>query len=628
VSDNNCARKRVGADGADGRALDDEFDGSIAAQRDGPTDQVDRPPSEPAEPAPVRQRAPDRRAERDQARLAAERELALARLALDGDDPARAAVHVAAALAGDPTLADTYDMLRRLDTPPIRARDYFPIVDASDVGVIAACSYLAARAGHMNDALNLLVMAAVTAPEKAWTASGWLDLPGSAEQLDPVDAAETLLFLALRLDDPVDAGLLPTLSPYLDFARRLVEANPGRTEVLAPLSGLARRLGAVEEAVAWCEFAERVAPTPRSAIMLGYAYRSVDRFDDMIAAWRAAVERDPSNVDVHIDLAEHLSRAGRLTDALGWLDRALGVHPSHPRALPIACEMRFRADGNIDHLLALVDYWLAHPEQTYPLDRLARASDGRLWLRLVPPMPGARLDVTTVPAPRPDTADTADTADTTVIDPSPEASDVLCAVAVHTWAHPIDAYERAAPLADVAHDDLLALLTRVPPPPTDDWRTVARTDPGYWPSHARAWVCLGLLHHLADEPWPTSTRRRTLIEIASGRRDTTPESRDGALFALIVAGWRDPLARPDAARVVAARFVAIRGALRRAPVPNAVSIAVLATLTPSLSASLRDDARRLIDVAETVTDLAALSHAARRMFGRPVRTWFARHVRR
>src|SRR5262249_37527764 len=150
--------------------------------------------------------------------------------------------------------------------------------------------------------------------------------------------------------------------------------------------------------------------------------------------------------------------------------------------------------------------------------------------------PGARLDVTAVPAPRSDAGDAAAVGPSEVgpsafgpsaVGPSAEASDVLCAVAVHTWTHPIDAHERAAPPAALALDDLLALVTRAPPPPPDDWRPVAQTDPGYWPSHARAWVCLGLLHHLADEPWMVSTRRRTLIEIASGGRDATAEARDG-----------------------------------------------------------------------------------------------------
>jgi hypothetical protein len=47
--------------------------------------------------------------------------------------------------------------------------------------------------------------------------------------------------------------------------------------VLWGLSGLARRLGAVGEAIDWCARAERRDPTAMAAIMLGYALRGAGR---------------------------------------------------------------------------------------------------------------------------------------------------------------------------------------------------------------------------------------------------------------------------------------------------------------------------------------------------------------
>ncbi|HEY7177469.1 MAG TPA: tetratricopeptide repeat protein [Micromonosporaceae bacterium] len=605
MSDNNGVGKRVGADPCEEREPD-EFDGSIAAQRDGP-EPITR------DSGPGTTRAPDTHDGRGDARLEAEGELAMARLAMNARDPARAATHVAAALAADPTLPDAYDMLRELDAPPMRARDYFPLSDAAELGVIAARSYLAARAGYVNDALSLLVMVAASQPTTAWTSPGWLDLPGTAEQADAADAAETLLYLALRLDEPVDAALLPTLGPYLDFARRLVEANPGRADVLAPLSGLARRLGAVDEAVAWCEVAEGIAPSPRTAIMLGYAYRAVDRTDDMVAIWEMAVIRDPSNVDIYVDLADHLDRANRPADALAWLDRALGIDPTHHKAVPFAYELRFRTTGSVDHLVALADHCRAHPDRAYPVERLAKACEGRLWLRIVPPTIGAHADPV---------------GDAT---PSYAAVKALSDVAAQIWAHPLDAYDRAAALADLTEADFTNLLAHVPLPPTVSWRAVAGTDPDYWPSHARAWVCLGMVRHGADETWPSSWRRRVLVDLATADdavAQAIPGARDAALFALAIAAWLDPTARADAARVAGERFAAARRALRTGAVPNAVSLAVLATITPGVAPSIRRDARLLLAIADNVDDVAALEAAVRREFGRPWRAWIHRRLRR
>jgi tetratricopeptide (TPR) repeat protein len=563
---------------------------------------------------------------------------------------------VAAALGEDPTLPDAYEMLRILDAEPPRARDYFPLYDGVAPGAVAARSYLAARAGHFNEAVDLLAIVAAAVPTKIWTAAGWLDLPGIAEQVDPAAAAESLLSLALHLDEPVDPALLPVLAPYLEFGRRLVEAHDHRVEVLAPLSGLARRLGATGEAMQWCERAERMSPSARSAIMLGYAYRAAGRVDDMFAIWRAAVRREPSNVDIQIDLAEHLDRAGRCDEALEWLDRAVAVDPAQQRALPSACELRYRTDRDVAHLIRLVDHWRAHPDHAYADDRLARACDGSMWLRFVPPptdtscvvasetgrrrtdrtsggddgrrasveweppsaraayaaaFPAADVRATKVPSPDPRRRFASGSVDLWRYDgatawpalPRPSAAAIasLRDVASVAWAHPVGAYDRAAGFAGLPIEDLLGLLVHVPPAAGENWRAVGRTDPCYWPRFAQACVCLGLLHHRREEPWPVSTRRRVLVDIANGVEDWTT---DAALFALVTAAWIDPLARGDVAAVVSLRFAGVRKAMRRRPVSIAVSVASLVLLTPGVDETVRRNARQLLaaDARPTGTD--------------------------
>jgi tetratricopeptide (TPR) repeat protein len=536
------------------------------------------------------------------ARLEAEGEIALARLVLDVGDPAAAATHVAAALEQDPTLPDAYEMLRVLDVEPPRARDYFPLYDGVSPGSVAARSYLAARAGQFTEALDLLAIVAAAAPGKTWTASGWLDMPGIAAQVEPAAAAESLLCLALHLDEPVDPDLLPVLAPYLDFGRRLVEAHDERIDVLAPLSGLARRLGATREAISWCERADRTSPSGRTAIMLGYAYRAAGRFDDMFAIWRTAVQRDPTNVDIQVDLAEHLDRAGRPNEALKWLEHAIGVDPSHHKALPTACELRYREDRDVDHLIRLVDHWRSHPDHAYAGDRLARACDGRPWLRFVP-------------APTEPWQHDAVTAQPAVAPASAAAVARLHEAASAAWAHPIGAYDRASRFAGLPLDDLLGLLVHVPPAIGDNWRTLERTDLCDWPRLAQAYVCLGLLHHRTDQPWPVSTRRRVLVDIVNGVEDWTT---DAATFALVTAAWLDPLARTDVATLVSRRFAAVRKAMRHRPVSIANSMASLVLLTPGIDETVRRHARQLLaaDQRPSGDDGFAALRSRRVRFGR------------
>jgi hypothetical protein len=134
----------------------------------------------------------------------------------------------------------------------------------------------------------------------------------------------------------------------------------------------------------------------------------------------------------------------------------------------------------------------------------------------------------------------------------------------------------------------------IPPPTGDNWATLQRTDPCYWPRFAQAYVCLGVLHHRPEEPWPVSTRRRVLVDIATGIEDWTT---DAATFALVTAAWVDPLVRTDVAALVSRRFAGVRKAMRRRPVSIAISMASLVLLTPNVDDAVRRDARHLLAAA-------------------------------
>ncbi|HEY2793295.1 MAG TPA: tetratricopeptide repeat protein, partial [Micromonosporaceae bacterium] len=201
--------------------------------------------------------------------------------------------------------------------------------------------------------------------------------------------------------------------------------------------------------------------------------------------------------------------------------------------------------------------------------------------------------------------------------PPPSAAAVarLRDVASVAWAHPIGAYDRAIGFAGLPLEDLLGLLVHVPPATGQNWRALGRADPCYWPRFAQACVCLGVLHHRPEEPWPVSTRRRVLVDIANGVEDWTT---DAAMFALVTAAWMDPLARSDVARVVSLRFAGVRKATRRRPVSIAASVATLVLLTPGIDDAVRKDARHLlmIDGRPSGADGFGSPRSRRARFGR------------
>lgn len=591
----------------------------------------------------------------DEARPEAEGELAMARLALDSGELSHAAAHVGNAIASDPSLPAAYAALDDLAARGEDALSLFPMTGKLYIGTVAARSYLLTRAGALDEAFNLLCQIAATEPGKPW-AAGWLAPAGVsgaaaafADRLDPDRAASPLMQLAVGLPDPVDPDLARALGPFLEAVRRIVARHPGRTDLLPLLSSLARRLGAHEDAIDWCRRAEKAGGGAMAAIMLGYALRSAGRHDEVQSAWTRALRLDMSNVDLRVDIAEHLANLRRTKEGLAWLEDGLALEPDHPKAFPSACEMRFQLSGDFAHLIRLADWWRAHPEHSYAGQMLAKACDQREWLAMVPwPSEAvanmlrqvakdkeaedlratkATITLSALEVPSAMTAlrralpELSFAADPPVQEPDirvpfaegkhrlwtyvgveampvPPAPSAAAAAALRSVGangyppHPVAAYDAAVELSGLSLDDLLGLMAHpVPAPDGAWWQRVERFDPMYWPRSAQGWACLGLLHHRADEPWPSSARRAVLVDLLRGLEDWAT---DAAMNALVVAAWVDPAVRDEVRSLVGERFLAAAAASQQRPVTIIAPMAHLVLATPGMIPDVLDIARLVI----------------------------------
>jgi hypothetical protein len=197
--------------------------------------------------------------------------------------------------------------------------------------------------------------------------------------------------------------------------------------------------------------------------------------------------------------------------------------------------------------------------------------------------------------------------------PTGAAVQRLHRVAQPLWPHPPAAYDAALGLVLVEPEDLLALIAQPPQAPDNEvGRALAAHDPALWARCAQVWACLGLLHHRTDEPWAESTRRRHLVDLATGGTDRITES---ALFALVTYAWVDPSARADVAGLVTRRL----GEVAAARHPIAWSVARLALATPDLSPAARLHASAVVKAEE---DYAAPLIPSQRRRGR-LRRWLS-----
>ncbi|WP_348650320.1 tetratricopeptide repeat protein [Verrucosispora sp. WMMA2044] len=553
----------------------------------------------------------------DDRALPATEELILARRALDSGELTHAADHVAAALARAPTLPEVHETLARLAAASGDGGiGLFPLQHHTFVGAVVARAHLLAAAGRPAEGLDLLVAATAHAPGADWAGVPWVTSPELAERLGPEQAARVLMQVCAAVPDPVAPPNRAALSPYLTLARNAITVHPEHALLLGTASALARRVEEVPLAVRWASRGVRAAPSKMGEVWLGYALRSAGRTREALAALRRAVEHDPDDLAVYADIAGTLADHGRLDEALRWIERALARNPSFDCAVHTAHRLRFQRDGEVRHLVALADFVRDHPDDSHEHGDLAECCRGRPWLGQVTPAPPATGTAATVGRPGTGPADGSKptVAARLTSPPSAEAARRLRQLAHPAWPHPPAAYDAAVGLATLDLADLLGLLAHPPETPqTALGRVLAGQDPALWLRCVQVWTCLGLLHHRTDEPWPDSTRRRVLVELAH----EVPEVAEAALFALVTAAWVDPSVRTDVAALVTERLAAVATAVRHHPVPTAASLAHLALATPDLDPETIATARTLAGV--TVRKRRGATRALRALLRRLLR---------
>ncbi|MEV7020546.1 tetratricopeptide repeat protein [Kitasatospora sp. NPDC093558] len=591
-------------------------------------------------------------------RLAAEGEVAVARLAIDSGDLPHAADHLADAMITDPQLPELHEALAELCAAaggPAAARELFPLDGQVFLGTVVCRAHVEAAAGDWDAAIGMLASAVQFEPGRPWAHTAWLareDLPGL---VDPDAVAQAVARAAGGLPDPLPAELADAVRPFDVFVRAVVDRHPDHPLLLAMASGLTRRLGTTARAVELAEHAHRLAPGYMPSVMLGNALRAHGRPEQALAVWEAELRRvapaeDNSSSYLAVDVAELYGALGRPADGLPWLERVLAADPDHPKAAPAIHGLRHAVDGDAAHLLALADHHRAHPDHEYAQDLLERLGHRVPWLGLVPgateatvnvlhqvlEAPGTTRDTeidcvastveppssllavqlalprTTVgyqsvgtPDPRlPLVAPTTtlwiwDGTDPhpAVAPPAAASAELVRATAELVWPTVPAVYDHAVRLAGLPLDDLVGVLAHPPAPREDELgQALLAHQPELWVRAVQTFACLGIAHHRTDQPWARSDRRRVLLDLLLGPEDWVVEA---AGFALVAIGWTHPDTRADIAAQLGRRLRYCAEADRTRVVTILRSIGQLALAAPWLPTEELDRARRFVAAGET-----------------------------
>lgn len=590
-------------------------------------------------------------------RLAAEGEVAVARLAIDSGDLGHAADHLSDAIIAAPQLPELHEALAELCAAvggPAAARDLFPLDGEVYLGTVVCRAHVEAAAGDWDTAVGLLASAIQYEPARPWAHTAWLAREDLPALVDPDAVAQAVARAAGALPDPLPAELVDTVRPFERFVRTVTDRHPEHPLLLAMASGLTRRFGATARAVELAERAHRLAPGHLPSVMLGNALRADGRPEEALTVWEAELARvvpDEGNSSSYlaVDVAELYGTLGRPAEGLPWLERVLATEPDHPKAAPALHGLRHAVDGEAVHLLALADHHRDHPDHEYARDLLERLSHREPWLGMVPGTSEATVNLLHQVLAAPDTdRDTEIECDVSTVEPpssqlalhlalprctvvyqsidkpdprlpliktsaavwawdgtdpkaavappAPESAELVRATAEIVWPTIPAAYDHAVRLAGLSLDDLLGALVHPPLPREDDLgRALLAHQPELWVRAVQAFACLGIAHHRTDQPWPESDRRRVLLDLLLGPEDWVAEA---AGFALVAIGWTHPQARADIATQLRRRLHYSVDARRVRVVTILRSVCHLVLAAPWVTPADRDLARAAIRAEE------------------------------
>jgi tetratricopeptide (TPR) repeat protein len=277
--------------------------------------------------------------------LSPEQELALARHGLDAGDARRAARHVAAALAVDPTSAPALELAAGIIATATDPLALTAVDGEAPCGIAALRALTLHHLGDADDAVALLLAVIGTCPEIPFTA--WLDdwlSHGLADRLDPGDLHVSIEDALRRLDgSEVADAPVPAL---LALVTRVRDRHGDHERLAGSHARLLRRAGLHDQAVAVARAADARSPTYFTGVILATSLRDAGYADDALAAFTDLTRRFPDEPSVHLDLGDVLLELERPADAVAEYQRVLDRDPHHEWAAPSALYARYLASAD------------------------------------------------------------------------------------------------------------------------------------------------------------------------------------------------------------------------------------------------------------------------------------------
>lgn len=312
-----------------------------------------------------------------------------------GGAPGEAVRHLAQAIALSPADAEPYELLAELrrQSPGEVARS---VAAPRNSWQLVVGAYLCFLDGDMDGAAQALGMVIGCHPEVAWASAPWF---GEERFLASVTATGLgVATLNITNYDPeLDSDAArERLRPWFRAVEVVCDREPV-AEAMARIAILLRACGRTDASLALCDRADSVERVMFTEVVRAGTWRRLGDQRQTAAAFRRALELEPENWSLYLDLADLVAEDGDFAEAAELVRRGLAHEPEEVTLRAAGAAFRARAEGSVTDLELLLELAPAVPHDGYrdvlidyavggaglPADRIAAAR--RLQQPAVPP---------------------------------------------------------------------------------------------------------------------------------------------------------------------------------------------------------------------------------------------------
>jgi len=290
--------------------------------------------------------------------------LALARvIAHCGGSPAEAVAYAAAAIGEDPADPGPYELLAEIHRAS--PREVAAAVEApSDLWQFVAASYLCLLAAQMDQAVGWLGSVIGYRPNVAWASAPWLSDEKFLSALTAAGLADASLNITDYATDLDNDTVREHLRPWFRAIELVCDREPAAAD-MARMAILLRFCGCTDESLALCDRADALDRVMLTEVVRAGTWRRIGDREQTAAAFRRALQLDPTNWSIYLDLADLKAEDGDFSAAADLAGQGLAHEPQDVTLRAAGAAYRVRATGSVADLDLLLEIAAELPHAGY-----------------------------------------------------------------------------------------------------------------------------------------------------------------------------------------------------------------------------------------------------------------------